>query len=222
MRSVLHKIPELHGRLKNTEEQGKLLSDEMPEHHATIEMGLQQLYDKWKNVNEEIGTQDVKLMSAKEYFQFIEKTEMFLREANKNLLEWSKKLSCHRSETDVTDVLLDIENYISKHKASQNEMLVRMTAAAGQVFGSSAFQKTQVVQKEQEETFDALNTLLLQAKDTLAKLKLEEANKLQEATASKTVTHHTQTENDSPPPRPPLPILIPLISSPPQGPYIYN
>ena len=218
MRSVHHKIPELHGRLKNIEERGKLLSDEMPEHHATIEMGLQQLYDKWKNVNEEIGTQEVKLKSARDYFQFIEKTEMFLREANKNLLEWSKKLSCYGSEIDVTDVLLDIENYISKHKASQNEMLVKMTAAAGQVFGPTAFQKTQVVQKEQEETFCALNTLLLQAKDNLAKLKLEETNKSKQARASNTVTHHTQTENDSPPPRPPLPIVIPPISTPPQGP----
>ena len=100
-------------------------------------------------------------------------------------------------------------------------MLVRMTAAAGQVFGPSAFQKTQVVQKEQEETFEALNTLLLQAKDTLAKRKLDESNKLKEATASITVTHHTQTENDSPPPRPPLPIIIPPISSQPPGQYIF-
>ena len=83
--SVLHQIPELQRRLTNTEEQGKQLSTEMPEHHATIEMGLQQLYDKWKNLNDEIGEQNDRLKSAREYFELIERTEKFLRDANKNL-----------------------------------------------------------------------------------------------------------------------------------------
>ena len=81
--SVLHQIPELQRRLANTEEQGKILSSEMPEHHATIEMGLQQLYDKWKNLNDEIGERNDKLRGAKEYFELIERTERFLF---KNLL----------------------------------------------------------------------------------------------------------------------------------------
>ena len=217
MDSLPHKISDLERRLKNSEEQGTSLSTEMPEHQATIEMGIKQLYDKWMNINEEIAIQNGKLKSAKEYFQLVDKTETFLREANKNLLEWSKKLSSqHDHEKDIEGVKKNIENYIKKNKTNQNELLVRMTAAAGQVFGTTAFQKTQVVQKEQEETFNAINTILLQANDIIKQLRQKEDEKLKEPVAI-TMTHHTQTESDSPPPRPPLPILIPPIAPTVQG-----
>ena len=198
----MHKLPELESRFKNIEEQGKLLSAEMPEHNATIEMGLQQLYDKWKNLSDDIDTKHNNLKSAREYFDMVETTERFLKEANKNLLEWSKKLSSSAKETDIVSVISVIESYLEHNKAIQNELLVRMTTAAGQVFGTSSFQKTTMVQKEQEETLNAINTILAQAKDVLLKLKLKEGEKLKEAI---TVTHHTQTESTSPPPRPPLP-----------------
>ena len=217
MGSVLHQIPELQRRLANTEEQGKILSSEMPEHHATIEMGLQQLYDKWKNLNDEIGERNDKLRSAKEYFELIERTEKFLKDANKNLLDWSKRLSFDgSSEDNINNMITMIEHYITKHRSEQNEILVRMTAAAGQVFGPTAFQKTKLVQKEQDDTFAALNSLISEAKDASTKLKIVEVEKLRAVTPS-TVTHQTQTESDSPPPRPPLPIFIQTIEPPPQG-----
>ena len=208
MGSILHQIPELQRRLANTEEQGKLLSAEMPEHHATIEMGLQQLYDKWKNVNEEIGEQNSRLKSAREYFELIAKTESFLRDANKHLLDWSKRLSYDGSSEESTNNMITIiRNYITQHKTDQNDILVRMTAAAGQVFGPTAFQKTKVVQKEQDETFAALNSLISEAKDASTKLEMREVEQLRAMTPS-TATHQTQTESDSPPPRPPLPMFI--------------
>ena len=214
MGSVLHQIPDLQTRLANTEEQAKLLSAEMPEHHATIEMGLQQLYDKWKNLNEEIDEQNSKLKSAREYFELIGRTENFLRDANKNLLDWSKRLSYDgSSEENTNNMIMMIQNYITQHRTNQNEILVRMTAAAGQVFGPTAFQKTKIVQKEQDETFAALNSLISEAKDASTKLKIREVEQLRSVTPS-TATHQTQTESDSPPPRPPLPMFIP---PPPEG-----
>ena len=92
-----------------------------------------------------------------------------------------------------------MENYTKLNKTQQNEILVRMTAAAGQVFGPSAIYKTQVVQKEQEETFNAINTILLQACDMQTKMKSrkdEEMKRLQKEI------------DDHPPPRPPLPAII--------------
>ena len=106
-----------------------------------------------------------------------------------------------------------IQNYITQHRTNQNEILVRMTAAAGQVFGPTAFQKTKIVQKEQDETFAALNSLISEAKDASTKLKIREVEQLRSVTPS-TATHQTQTESDSPPPRPPLPMFIP---PPPEG-----
>ena len=217
MGSVLHQIPELQRRLTNTEEQGKQLSTEMPEHHATIEMGLQQLYDKWKNLNDEVGEQNDRLKSAREYFELIERTERFLRDANKNLLDWSKRLSHEgSSQENINSMIFMIENYINQHRSDQNDILVRMTATAGQVFGPTAFQKTKLVQKEQDETFAALNSLISEAKDASNKLRMEEAEKLRVVTPS-TATHQTQTEHDSPPPRPPLPIFMPPIEPQPKG-----
>ena len=217
MGSVLHQITELQRRLANTEEQGKILSSEMPEHHATIEMGLQQLYDRWKNLNDDISEQNDKLRSAKEYFELIERTEKFLKDANKNLLDWSKRLNYDgSSEDNINNMIMMIECYITQHRSEQNEILVRMTAAAGQVFGPTAFQKTKLVQKEQDDTFAALNSLISEAKDASTKLKIVEVEKLRAVTPS-TVTHQTQTESDSPPPRPPLPMFIQTIEPPPQG-----
>ena len=208
MNSVPNKLSELERRLKNSEEQGKSLCTEMPEHHATIEMGLKQLYDKWKNINEEISLQKLRINSAEEYFTLIEQSEDFLREANKNLLEWSKNLSTSDHETDIEDVKMNIENYVMANKTNQNELLVRLTAAAGQVFGTSAFQKTRVVQKEQEETFNALNTIISQAKDILKNLRKKSEDNLKETTAITMNNHVQQTKSDSPPPRPPLPTFI--------------
>ena len=155
---------------------------EIPEHQATIEMGLKQLQDKWKMLSELIHSQKEKMKYAREYFQLAEHSEKFIRETNKLLLEWSRRLSAIDDDQGFDAIRKDMENYTKLNKTQQNEILVRMTAAAGQVFGPSAIYKTQVVQKEQEETFNAINTILLQACDMQTKMKSrkdEEMKRLQ-------------------------------------------
>lgn len=209
MDSIPTKTSSLESRLQNCEEQGTTLSAEMPEHQATIEMGLKQLYDKWKNLTEQFYVKTDKLKSANEYFKLVAQTELFLRKSNKMLLEWSRKLSENDHGSDTEEIKNEIEEYLNMNKANQNEVLVRMTAAAGQIFGTAAYQKTKVMQNEQEETLSAINTILLQAINMLKDIKLKEDNKLKETTAAVTTTHHTQTESVSPPPRPPLPLFMP-------------
>ena len=172
------KVYELSRRVTKIKEEGNFLSKNLTEHQATIDMGLKQVTDKWKGLQELIKSQQQKLGLASEYFQMLEKVEMFLKEANRTLLDWSKQIPTLKCSQDATDLKKEIEIYVKANKTAQNDMLVKMTAAAGQVFGQSAYQKTKLVQKDHEDTFDAISNLILEITNQISARKSAEEDNL--------------------------------------------
>ena len=78
--------------MSKTKKEGGVLVKDVPEHRASIEMGLKQLTDKWVGLKDSMTRQGQKLESAMEYFQHLQKGETFIKESNRSLLEWSKQV----------------------------------------------------------------------------------------------------------------------------------
>ena len=55
-------------------------------------MGLKQLVDKWKGLEDLMTDKRQKLDSALDYFQHLQQAETFIKEGNRSLLEWSRQV----------------------------------------------------------------------------------------------------------------------------------
>jgi ABC-type Zn uptake system ZnuABC Zn-binding protein ZnuA len=71
---------------------GDVLSLEIPEHCAAISENLKICREKLSILKSQIEERKEKLKTAKEYFALLEKSENFLKESNRALLEWSSKI----------------------------------------------------------------------------------------------------------------------------------
>lgn len=162
LQSIVKPIDELRQRIKFCHEEGDALGKEMPVHSATISLGLSQIDEKWDNLHELLAGQKQKLKSAAEYFKMVENSETFLKEANKSILSWSRRISGLASENEARKLKQEIDQYIKVNKTVQIDTLLKISTVAGQIFGQNDYQKSQIVQKEQNDTFDALYNLLQQ------------------------------------------------------------
>ena len=79
-----------------------------------------------------------------------------------------------KSSHDASDLKKEIEVFVKAHKTGQYDVLVKMTAAAGQVYGPSAYQKAQLIQKDTEDTFDAINNLVIELTNLISERKSAE------------------------------------------------
>ena len=174
--SIQGTVNELEQRLKLCSSEGNQLIKEMPVHATTIQMSLNQAQDNWKNLQDMIKSKRTQLSSAKEYFKLLEETERFLSEANKSLLSWSRRISTLSNTKDAMNLKAEIERYIKMHKQEQNDKYYKISGKANEGFGQQVFNKTQVVQREQNETFDALTTLLAQIDNFLSHRKSLDAD----------------------------------------------
>ena len=64
-------LKEMEQRLNYCVKEGNYLATEMPVHQATIKMGLTQLQEKWKNLQELIESKTDNLHSASQYLSLI-------------------------------------------------------------------------------------------------------------------------------------------------------
>ena len=159
--------------------EGDSLSTEMSVHSPTISLGLSQILEKWENLLDLIKMQKKRLSSAQNYFQMTEKSQKFLREANQNLLTWSRTASGLTSNSEAANLKAEIERYIKTHQSVQTEMLMKISSMGGEIFGSQLNDDVKSV-KSVTETFDALHNLLLQIETFLTHRKsLDDEKRLQ-------------------------------------------
>ena len=92
LKASREKVQELSNRVSKTEKEGQALAKDVPEHQASIEMGLKQLVDKWKGLEDVMTDKRQKLDSAMDYFQHLQQAETFIKEGNRSLLEWSRQV----------------------------------------------------------------------------------------------------------------------------------
>eukprot|EP00094_Tigriopus_californicus_P002724 TCALIF_02628-PA protein Name:"Similar to unc-89 Muscle M-line assembly protein unc-89 (Caenorhabditis elegans)" AED:0.08 eAED:0.03 QI:0/0.71/0.12/1/1/0.87/8/85/2824 len=149
-------------RINLCEQESKSIMEQMPVHRATVKLGLDQVHERWNILHDWLDTHGQRLSSAVEYFGLLEQSENFSRDANKTLLEWSQRISSLNSKEDAHQLKLEIEKFIKIRKSSQNEIILKISGMAGHVFGDATVQKTQIIQREQEDTFDALTKLFQQ------------------------------------------------------------
>ena len=157
-------MSELVQRMRACEKEGKAVAEENPAHAATVRMGLAQLQERWNNLQELLREQGQRLDSAGEYFRMLERSEKFLKEANRSLLVWSRKVASLMNGEEAGALRSEIDRYLSEHRTTQSETLFKISSRSGQVFGSSSFteQNFEQIQREQTETFEAILGLLVQ------------------------------------------------------------
>ena len=155
-------LKEMEHRMNYCVQEGNTLAQEMPVHQATIKMGLTQLQEKWANLQGLIETKTSQLHSASQYFHLFEEADSFLRGANQSVLDWSKKVSMLGNKKDAHKLKSEMEHFVKTHKATQNDILFRVSSSSGEVFGQPAYHKTQQLQKEHNQTFDAIISLATQ------------------------------------------------------------
>ena len=73
--------------------EGKAIAEEMPAHQATIKLGLDQVEERWNGLNGLVAAAKEKSAAAELYFKLLGECDNFLREANRSLLGWSRKVS---------------------------------------------------------------------------------------------------------------------------------
>ncbi len=174
--NIENNVSNLMSSLQEIMGHGQALCEEIPDHKATVDLGLKQLQDKYHSLLDLMRTQRTKLDSAKQYFALLQSTEAFLREANKSILEWSRQMHPgDKMSADHHKRLQDqIEEYIRLHKTNQSEVIVQIIGLAQQVFGSAARDKSKSIQKELDATFDALTGLLIQVNNEMTHRKTSE------------------------------------------------
>ena len=160
-------LKEMEQRMNYCNLEGNQLANEMPVHQATLKMGLTQLLEKWSNLQNLIENRKEVLHSASQYFHLYEESESFLRGANNSMLDWSRRVSTLSNKTEAHNIKAEMERFTKTHRATQSDILFRISSSAGQVFGQPAYHKTQQLQKEHNQTFEAINNLLLQIENYL-------------------------------------------------------
>ena len=73
--------------------EGKDIAELMPAHQATIKLGLDQVEERWDSLNGFVAAAKEKVSAATLYFQLLAESDDFLRDANRSLLGWSRKVS---------------------------------------------------------------------------------------------------------------------------------
>lgn len=155
-------LQDFNRRINLCEQDSKIIVQEMPVHQATVKLGMDQVHERWNILQDWLNTHGKRLSSAVEYFNLLEQSEKFSRDANKALLEWSQRISCLDSKEQAQELKLEIERFMKIHKTTQNEIILKISSMAGHVFGDATVQKTQIIQREQGDTFDALTKLFQQ------------------------------------------------------------
>ena len=73
--------------------EGNAMAELMPAHQATIKLGLDQVEERWDSLNGFVAAAKEKVSAATLYFQLLAESDDFLRDANRSLLKWSRKVS---------------------------------------------------------------------------------------------------------------------------------
>ena len=73
--------------------EGEAVAEEMPAHQATIKLGLDQVEERWKGLNGLAAAAKEKSAAAERYYKLLGDCDDFLRDANRSLLGWSRKVS---------------------------------------------------------------------------------------------------------------------------------
>ncbi len=171
-------LGEIERRIVACRDDAASLERDVPMHAASVKMSLAQVEDSWKKLNDFLSEQQSKLASAEDYFRLLDESERFLRDANKRLLIWSRQISSVNNESDAKRIRGEIEQFIRLNKEKQSNSFYKMSSTAGVVFGHSVFEKIQVIQREQNDTFEALSGLVAQIDTFLSHQKtLGEENK---------------------------------------------
>ncbi len=150
--------PALEKRLAACQKEGSDLADEMPMHSATIRMGLGQAEERWRTLLELLEEREAAARAARGYFEIMERAERFVREANRLVIGWSRRIS--EDPRDTARLKGEIETFIKANKKQEEEACLRMSSAATKAFGHSGYEKTQAVQREQSEAFESMQNLL--------------------------------------------------------------
>jgi titin len=157
----LQVLSDLEQRLRLCAAEGEEIAADMPAHQATIKMGLNQAEERWTGLNSFIRGKRETMSAAGQYFDLLDESDRFLKDSSRILFEWSRRVSILNSRKDALNVKAEIERYIKAHKSRQSDLLIQLSSAAGQVFGNQPVaSRLKSAQKEQTETFDALQTLL--------------------------------------------------------------
>jgi hypothetical protein len=174
--AVLNKIKdqnmsEIITRLRDCRTSGEVLAKDIPEHKSTVELGLQQLKEKFKGLETLLGNREV----ASEYFHLLHATEGFLREANKRILDWSRKAAEAKTVRDNELLKQQIEAFIKQHKTLTTTNTIRLITLGQQIFGpNTTHERTKAAQQELEATFDALTCVLIDVSNHVAERKNSE------------------------------------------------
>ena len=73
--------------------EGEAVAEEMPAHQATIKLGLNQVEERWNGLNGLAAAAKEKSAAAERYYKLLGDCDDFLRDANRSLLGWSRKVS---------------------------------------------------------------------------------------------------------------------------------
>ena len=73
--------------------EGEAVAEEMPAHQATIRLGLDQVEERWNVLNGLAAAAKEKSAAAERYYKLLGDCDDFLRDANRSLLGWSRKVS---------------------------------------------------------------------------------------------------------------------------------
>ena len=125
------KMAELGDRVVAIRHEGEILCQDLPEHKTTMDMGLKQVSDKWSSLLQLVQVRRQIMSAARDYFALLEKAETFLKDANRTLLDWSRKfpkLTASTEDGEIENLKRDIDAYVKTHKANQQETIVKMTA----------------------------------------------------------------------------------------------
>jgi hypothetical protein len=152
----------LHERMEQCQREGCALEEEISAHQATIRLGNAQMKEKMSQLHEFVIAEAEKLKLAAEFFKLLDDTESFIRDANRALIEWSRKISTITNEKDARAMRSTIEAFVKSGRSRQGDVLLRLSSLSGALFGESANQRLQMVQAELNDTFGALETLLQQ------------------------------------------------------------
>ena len=84
---------EFEFELEKLERVGASLSPDISDYSPAISTQLKTVRDKIQELKTLISATKEKLGVATEYFKLFEKSEIFLKESNRGLLEWSSRMS---------------------------------------------------------------------------------------------------------------------------------
>lgn len=86
-------LSELEQRTRLCATEGKAIAEEMPAHQATVKLGLDQVEERWNALNGVVAAAKEKSAAAELYFKLLGECDDFLRDANRSMLVWSRKVS---------------------------------------------------------------------------------------------------------------------------------